>query len=133
MKPAEPLPKRELEFKLRISRVLTLASYFGLLAALFFGLILFPPPEEARFAVILGVIWLPLLAFMPFIWLKKPRPHIWLCFVSLIYFMQGTTTAFVPGKAGIGFAQALLALTLFVAAMLYGRWRAMQLRGAYLD
>lgn len=133
MKAAQPLPKRELEMKLRVSRILTLISYFGLLVTLLLGLVLFPPPEEARFAVILGVLWLPLLVFFPFVWLKKPRPHIWLCFVSLIYFMQGTTTAFVPGKAGIGFAQAVFALVLFTAAMLYGRWRAMQLRGAYLD
>jgi len=133
VKPAKPLPKRELQQKLLISRILTLGSYFGLLLVLLAGLIAFPPPEEARFAVILGVLWLPLLVFFPFIWLKQPRPHAWLCFVSLVYFMQGVTTAFIPGKAGLGFLQALLALTLFTAAMLYGRWRGMQLRGATLD
>ncbi len=133
MKPASPLPKKELEFKLAVSRFLTLASYLGLLALLLAGLVLFPPPEEARFAVILAVLWLPLLVFLPFIWLKQPRAHAWLCFVSLLYFTNGVTTAFVPGKASLGLIQVLLTTTLFIAAMLYGRWRAMQLRGAVLE
>jgi len=133
VKPAKPIPKRELEMKLKVSRLLTLLSYFGLLAILFAGLISYPPPEEARFAVILGVLWVPLLVFFPFIWMKQPRAHAWLCFVSLLYFTQGITTAFIPGKAGLGLVQALLALVLFTAAMLYGRWRGMQLRGATLD
>lgn len=133
MKPAKPLPKHELEKKLAISRLLTLVSYFGLLALLLMGLIAYPPPEEARFAVILGVLWLPLLVFFPFIWMKQPRAHAWLCFVSLLYFTQGVTTAFVPGKLGLGFTQAVITIVLFCAAMLYGRWRGMQLRGATLD
>ncbi|WP_245944399.1 DUF2069 domain-containing protein [Marinospirillum perlucidum] len=133
MKPAKPLPRRELEKKLLISRLVTLSSYFGLLAVLLLGLVVNPPPEGARMAVILAVVWLPLLVFLPSILLKQPRPHAWLCFISLLYFMQGVTSAFLPEKAGLGFAQALLSLLLFTAAMLYGRWRSMQLRGAVLD
>ena len=133
MKPANPLPKQELERKLAVSRLLTLGSYTGLLVLLLVGLVRFPPPEEARFLVILAVLWLPLLVFLPFIWLKQPRAHAWLCFVSLLYFTNGVTTAFVPGKAGLGLAQVLLTVTLFIAAMMYGRWRGMQLRGAVVE
>ncbi len=133
MKPAVPLPRKELNLKLNISRWLTLISYFGLLAILLVGLIIFPLPEESRLWVILAVLWLPLLIFLPAVLTRNPRGHAWLCFVSLVYFMQGTTTFIVPGKAGIGALQALLALTLFTAAMMYGRWRGMELRGAVIN
>ena len=133
MKPATPLPRKELNLKLALSRWLTLISYFGLLAILLAGLIIFPLPEESRLGVILAVLWLPLLAFLPAILMRNPRGHAWLCFVSLVYFMQGITTFIVPGKAGIGALQALLAITLFTAAMMYGRWRGMELRGAVID
>lgn len=133
MKPATALPRKELNLKLKISRWLTLLSYFGLLAILLAGLIVFPLPEEARLLAILPVLWVPLLIFLPAILTKNPRGHAWLCFVSLVYFMQGTTTFIVPGKAGIGALQALLAITLFTAAMMYGRWRGMELRGAIID
>lgn len=132
MKPAAPLPRKELNLKLNISRWLTLLSYFGLLATLLAGLIIFPLPEESRLWVILTVLWLPLLVFLPAVLTRNPRGHAWLCFVSLVYFMQGTTTFIIPGKAGIGALQALLAITLFTAAMMYGRWRGMELRGAIL-
>jgi len=133
VKPATPLPRKELNLKLALSRWLTLISYFGLLAILLAGLIIFPLPEESRLGVILAVLWLPLLAFLPAILMRNPRGHAWLCFVSLVYFMQGITTFIVPGKAGIGALQALLAITLFTAAMMYGRWRGMELRGAVID
>lgn len=132
MKPAAPLPRKELNLKLKISRWLTLLSYFGLLALLLAGLIINPLPEESRLWVILAVLWVPLLVFLPAVITRDPRGHAWLCFVSLVYFMQGTTTFIIPGKAGLGALQALLALTLFTAAMMYGRWRGMELRGAIL-
>lgn len=133
MKPAAPLPRHELELKLRISRWLTLGSYFGLLAVLLAGLLLFPLPEGARLPVILLVLWLPLLVFLPALLQRNPRAHAWLCFVCLIYFTQGVTTFILPGKAGIGALQALLTLLLFTSAMLYGRWRGMELRKAWIE
>lgn len=132
MKPAAPLPRKELNLKLKISRWLTLLSYFGLLALLLAGLITNPLPEESRLWVILAVLWVPLLIFLPAVIMRDPRGHAWLCFVSLVYFMQGTTTFIIPGKAGLGALQALLALTLFTSAMMYGRWRGMELRGAII-
>lgn len=132
MKPAAPLPRKELNLKLSISRWLTLLSYFGLLATLLAGITIFPLLEGSRLWVILSVLWLPLLAFLPAIITRNPRGHAWLCFVTLVYFTNGVTTFIVPGKAGLGALQALLALTLFTAAMMYGRWRGMELRGAII-
>ncbi len=132
MKPAAPLPRKELNLKLNISRWLTLLSYFGLLATLLAGITIYPLLEGSRLWVILSVLWLPLLMFLPAIITRNPRGHAWLCFVTLVYFMNGVTTFIVPGKAGLGALQALLALMLFTAAMMYGRWRGMELRGAII-
>lgn len=128
MKLAACLPLSVLNPRLKISRFLTLFSYFGLLAWLALGLIWFPPPEGARWWVILSVLWLPLLFFLPIIINKSPKGHAWLCFVTLVYFLQGSTTFIQPGKAMLGLVEACLALLLFSAAMMYGRWQAIYLR-----
>lgn len=128
MKLAACLPLSILNPRLKISRFLTLFSYFGLLAWLALGLIWFPPPEGARWWVILSVLWLPLLFFLPIIINKSPKGHAWLCFVTLVYFLQGSTTFIQPGKAMLGLVEACLALLLFGAAMMYGRWQAIYLR-----
>lgn len=128
MKLAACLPLEVLSPKLKVGRFLTLTSYFGLLAWLALGLVWFPLPEASRWWVILLVLWLPLLAFMPVILTKSPKGHAWLCFVVLVYFLQGSTTFIQPGKTLFGLVQALLALTLFGAAMMYGRWQAIYLR-----
>lgn len=133
MKPAAPLPRAKLEQRLFWSRSLTLGSYALLLLMLLLGLLLFPPAAPARWWVILLVLWLPLLAFLPALLYKHAKAHAWLCFISLVYFSQGVTTAFLPEKFWLGAIQALAALILFLAAMLYSRWRSMQLRGAILD
>ncbi|SFX51365.1 DUF2069 domain-containing protein [Marinospirillum alkaliphilum] len=133
MKAAAPLPLKELNQKLLISRWLTLGSYFALLAILLAGIVIYPLPEGARLWIILPVLWLPLLVFLPGILKRNPRTHAWLCFVCLVYFMQGVTTFIVPGKAGIGALQALITVVLFSAAMMYGRWRGMELRGAWTN
>ena len=130
MRLATPPPPAELQAKLRLGRFFTWCCYLGLLAVLLVGLFKFHLPTTSSFFVVLTVLWLPLLLFLPALLQRNPRGHVWLCFVSLVYFMQGTTTFIVPGKAGLGALQAGLALGLFTAAMLYGRWRSMELRTA---
>lgn len=128
MKLAACLPLEFLNPRLKISRFLTLASYLSLLAWLALGLMWFGLPEATRWWVILLVLWLPLIAFAPVIMNKSPKGHAWLCFVTLVYFLQGSTTFIQPGKTLFGLVQAILALTLFGAAMMYGRWQAIYLR-----
>ncbi len=71
-------------------------------------------------------IWLfqttPLLCFLPGLFRANPRTHLWLCFLSMIYFIQGVLTANRPAYLYWGLAEALLAIALFSAALLYARW-----------
>jgi len=80
------------------------------------------------------IIWLgkllPLLIFLPGMLRDRLRTYIWLCFVSLLYFIALVERLFaLPGNipAAIGMAAVV---TLFIAAMMYVRWRARELRGA---
>ncbi len=80
------------------------------------------------------IIWLgklvPLLIFLPGMWRDRLRSFVWLCFVSLLYFIALVERLFaLPGsvQAIIGM---IAVVTLFIAAMMYVRWRAGELRAA---
>ncbi len=80
------------------------------------------------------IIWLgkllPLLIFLPGMLRDRLRTFIWLCFVSLLYFIALVERLFaMPGnvQAVIGMVAVV---TLFIAAMMYVRWRARELRAA---
>ncbi|GEK46596.1 DUF2069 domain-containing protein [Bisbaumannia pacifica] len=72
---------------------------------------------------------LPLLLFLPSLISGRPRGHAWLAFVSLLYFMMGVNIAILPGLGVLGLAIVVAALTLFVGATGYARFRSRQLRG----
>lgn len=79
-----------------------------------------------------GFIWavkiIPLLLFLPGMLRDNLRSYIWLCFVSLGYFLVLVQRIFAqPGDIGVWLGLAAVA-ALFTAAMLYVRWRAHELR-----
>tara|TARA_R110002110_G_scaffold415561_2_gene651002 strand:- start:238595 stop:238969 length:375 start_codon:yes stop_codon:yes gene_type:complete len=80
------------------------------------------------------IIWLgklvPLLIFVPGLLRDNLRSFIWLCFVSLLYFIALVERLFAqPGNlhAIVGLSAVVV---LFTAAMLYVRFRARELRAA---
>jgi len=80
------------------------------------------------------IIWLvkllPLLIFLPGMLRSNLRSFIWLCFVSLLYFMTLVEALFArPGEA-LPVVGTCAVVLLFISAMLYVRWRARQLRAA---
>jgi len=113
-----------LETKVKITRSLTLVSYFGLLALFVAWYLVLAPVPDANPWVIIGVQSALLLCFLPTIISGRPRGHAWLCFVVLIYFTHGVLVATNPASAEIGLAYSLLSGLLFAAAMYYTRWRA---------
>jgi len=80
------------------------------------------------------ILWLgkllPLLLFLPGMLRDRLRSYIWLCFVCLLYFIALVERLFaLPGNA-LAIIGTVAVVTLFVAAMLYVRWRARELRAA---
>jgi len=78
------------------------------------------------------IVWLayclPLLIFLPGMLRDKLRSYIWLCFISLLYFMRLVVKLFAePGNA-LAIVGMIAVVTLFIAAMMYVRWRAREIR-----
>lgn len=80
------------------------------------------------------VFWLvkllPLLMFLPGMRADKLRSYIWLCFVSLGYFILLVERLFAQPGNGLAIIGTTAVVTLFIAAMLYVRWRARELRSS---
>ncbi len=80
------------------------------------------------------ILWLgkllPLLLFLPGMLRDRLRSYVWLCFVCLLYFIALVERLFaLPGNA-LAITGTVAVVTLFVAAMLYVRWRTRELRAA---
>lgn len=83
------------------------------------------------------IIWFgklfPLLLFLPGVLRDNLRSYIWLCFISLGYFIALVERLFaLPGDA-LAITGLVAVVTLFNGAMLYVRWRARELRAANPD
>lgn len=78
------------------------------------------------------IIWvgklLPLLLFLPGMARDRLRSFIWLCFVSLLYFITLVERLFATPQAVLPWLGMVAVVTLFCSAMFYVRWRARELR-----
>jgi len=74
------------------------------------------------------IIWLgkvvPLVLFLPGMLKNKLRSYIWLCFVSLIYFLVAVERLFATPNNPLAITGMIAVVVLFIAAMLFVRWRA---------
>lgn len=71
---------------------------------------------------------LPLLVFVPGIRRDNLRSFIWLCFVSLLYFIALVERVFARPGDWVSVVGLVAVVILFCSGMLYVRWRAQELR-----
>nr|WP_232244272.1 DUF2069 domain-containing protein [Pseudomonas putida] len=109
--------------RLRLTRALSLAFFLGLIALLVVNNLWFANLHGARVEVILAIELVPLLLLLPGMLMGSARAHAWTCFVVNIYFIQGVLAAFDPARALFGWVEVLASLGLFVAGLLYVRWK----------
>ena len=78
------------------------------------------------------IIWLvklgPLLIFLPGMLRDNLRSYIWVSFVSLGYFILAVQRLFAQSDSYYAIGALVAIVVLFVASMLYVRWRARELR-----
>ncbi|MEM8561351.1 MAG: DUF2069 domain-containing protein [Pseudomonadota bacterium] len=78
------------------------------------------------------IVWvaklLPLLIFVPGMVMDNLRSFIWLCFVTLLYFIALVERLFVMPGSPLAITGMIAVVTLFCTAMMYVRWRARELR-----
>lgn len=79
-------------------------------------------------------IWMvklmPLLLFLPGMLRDNLRSYIWVSFVSLGYFVLLVLRLFAQPDSYYGISGMIAVVVLFIATMLYVRWRARQLRSS---
>ncbi|MFI8608059.1 DUF2069 domain-containing protein [Pseudomonas sp. AOB-7] len=120
----KPLPSLDwLQPRLKLSRALSLLSFFALLALLLVWNLAFADLHGARIGVVLAIQLLPLALLAPGLLLGNARTHAWACFVVNLYFIQGVLAAIDPARAVFGALEAVISLGLFCSALLYTRWR----------
>ena len=107
------------------TRVLVWAS-FGLL---FLQQLLEVWLRQAPWIIGLAVL-LPLFIFVPGMLQDNLRSFIWVCFVSLLYFMRLVVSLFENPQNPLAMTGMLAVVVLFCSAMMYVRWRAQELRQA---
>ncbi|MBI6943128.1 DUF2069 domain-containing protein [Pseudomonas putida] len=122
-KPKVLPPLHWLAPRLRLTRALSLAFFFGLIALLVVNNLWFANLHGARVEVILAIELVPLLLLLPGMWLGSARAHAWTCFVVNIYFIKGVLAAFDPARAFFGWVEVVVSLGLFVSGLLFVRWK----------
>lgn len=79
------------------------------------------------------IIWLavllPLVIFIPGMLRDNLRTFIWVCFVSLLYFMRLVVDLFEDPQNPLAIIGMIAVVLLFCSAMMYVRWRAREQRG----
>lgn len=78
------------------------------------------------------IIWLakivPLLLFLPGMLKNNLRSYLWLCFVSLLYFLALVERLFAQPDSVPAIVGMVAVVLLFNGAMLFVRWRARELK-----
>ncbi|QLL11885.1 DUF2069 domain-containing protein [Pseudomonas chlororaphis] len=112
-----------LEPRVRITRVLSLICFFGLVGLLCGYYLFVADLHGARPWVILLIELVPLLLMAPGMLVGSARGHSWMCFVVNLYFIKGALAAYDPNRQLFGLLEMLASLAVFCSALLYVRWR----------
>lgn len=115
--------------KLKVSYWLTVASYLVLLLALL-GQTYSHAPESGQWWEGL-FLWafkvLPLLLVARGLIQQRHTSATWLSFLSMLYFIFGVLLVFTRGAELYGWIMSLDTLVLFVASMMFTRWKKEQI------
>ena len=105
--------------KLTLAKTLTLLSYTSLIVG--FSAWEFLATEKSS----LG-LWAfqctTLLVFWPWLRVNRPRAYSGVCFVTLMYFIQGVTGVMAPVSTWFDYVLLIGSVTLFISAMMTSRW-----------
>jgi uncharacterized membrane protein len=114
--------------KLLISRIILLSSYIGLIIILLASTLASGGEHTEGTSIAAPIVlWLfkclPLLIFIPGLISGSHKTASWLSYVTMIYFVLAILLMFTAGADIWGTLMPLTTLILFIAAMLYVRWK----------
>ncbi|MDP3844935.1 MAG: DUF2069 domain-containing protein [Pseudomonas sp.] len=123
-KTPKPLPELSwLQPRLRISRAISLFSFFALALLILLWNLFFADLNGARPWGILLFALTPLALLTPGMLAGHPRASAWLCFVVNGYFIAGVLAVTGAKTTFFDWALLCLSLALFCSALMYTRWR----------
>ncbi len=127
----EGLSPVSMDDKTRIARILCLAFYFCLFVLLVTWITWLAPSAYFPVALVLLAMVSPLLLALRGLLHGRPYTHMWASLLALVYFTHGLMEAYVnPAERFYAVTEALLAVGLFSAAVLYARWRSREIKGS---
>ena len=101
---------------------LQLLSYLCLIGFVTAWITLLAPPQTFPIALVLIVCVIPLLLPLMGVLHGKEKPVNWAAYLSLLYFIHGTTEAFASSATRtLGIIEIIISLTVFFSASLYIR------------
>ena len=122
----KPLPEVAwLQPRLALSRAISLGSFVGLVLLILIRDLIYADAHGAASCALAGPRLQAAAAAGggPGLLMGSARGHAWACYVVNLYFILGVLAAFDPTQRLFGWAEVLLSVTLFCAALLYTRWR----------
>lgn len=122
-KPKVLPPQAWLEPRVKLTRVLSLVSFFGLIGLLCAYYLVFANLHGARPWVILLIELVPLLLLAPGMIIGSARGHSWTCFAVNLYFIKGALAAYDPNRQWFGVLEMLASFAVFCTALMYVRYR----------
>lgn len=108
-----------LTHRYQVARWITLSCLLALLMLFCVSNVI--EPKGSLFRVLVQSV--PLLLFIPGIWIGHHRTYSWLCFVILFYFTAFVVEAMSPFANLSDYLATALTVVLFPAAMMASRWR----------
>ena len=114
----------------RIARQVAPTAYFALFALVVILHAWRTPPTPISVILVLAVAAGPLLFPAYGLLYGSPYTYTWTSFLALPYFIHGIGQAYAGPSRGLGTAEVILSLTLYVGAVLYARLRGREVRKA---
>lgn len=103
------------------------AGFLGLFALLMLWNTVLAPSSRFPVALMLVITVTPLLLPMRGLLARKPRSCAWMAYISLIYFIHGSTEAYVNASERLyASLEIMLSLMLFLGTTLYIRFAGKQ-------
>jgi uncharacterized membrane protein len=109
-------------------RRLALTAYFALFALVVAWHAWLAPPTQISVILVLALAAGPLLFPLYGLLYGSPYTYAWTSFLALPYFIHGIGQAYAGPSRGLGGAELVLSLALYVGAVFYARLRGRELR-----
>ena len=113
--------------KAKFGWVVSFVSYLSEIILLALIFLVLPPEGKEPNVVVFLIYTAPLIPFAPFLLKRNIHAHVWLCFLSLLYFMFAVPSGFDPRYGILGKLELANTIILFVITMCFTRWEQRRL------